>query len=66
MNDLVRYGATAVAKAEKPMSKEIGSTLVGTGVGGLIVMGLAGMLPFVTFPMLLIAMIVVGGYLYIK
>lgn len=65
-SELVRYGRTALAKTDKPMSQEVGSSLMGMGAGGLVVMGLAGMLPFITFPMLLIAMIVLGGYLYVK
>lgn len=57
---------TSVEKAEQPMSKEVGSAMVKGGAitGGLMLT--AGVLPFVSLPFLILLMLVVGGYLYVK
>lgn len=64
-NDLVKAGQAYVATSEN-LGKDVGGALVKTGVGGAVLWAGAGLLPFVTFPMLLVLVVLLGGYLYVK
>lgn len=60
--DMVRYGQKALISS-KSTSGAAGKGLAGAGVGGLALWGVAGLLPFVTLPMLFIAMVVFGLFI---
>jgi hypothetical protein len=53
MSDLVKYDDS---------TKTISKAAVTVGVGGLALWGVAGVLPFVTLPMLLVLLVILGGY----
>lgn len=63
-NELVRAGRKALATPS--LSKEAGRGLALTGVGGLGLWALAGVLPFISLPVLLVLTVLVGGYLWVK
>ena len=67
MNEIEKYVATkTLATSDETFTRSAGAALVKTGLGAGGLWILAGALPFVTFPMLLIAAVVFGGYLYVK
>ncbi len=53
-------------KDDNSMTREVGGALVKTGAAGGAIMLTAGILPFITFPMIIILMVVFGGALYLK
>lgn len=65
-NDMSRYAKTALVKSDSTLGKEAGAALVKVGGSGLVFMLAAGLLPFITLPMLLVAAVLLGGYLYVK
>jgi len=65
-NELTRYAATAITKSDDSISRSAGKGLMTVGAGGIGLWFLAGMLPFITFPMLLIAAVIGGVLLYAK
>jgi len=65
-NELTRYAATAITKHDDSISRSAGRGLMTVGAGGIGLWFLAGMLPFITFPMLLIAAVIGGVLLYAK
>jgi hypothetical protein len=67
MNEIQKYVATkTLATSDETFSRSAGGALVKTGLGATGLWMLAGMLPFITFPMVLIAAVVFGAFLYIK
>ena len=66
MNQIVKQYSSEVAKSGSPVRKEVGSALVKTSVGGAAIYGLAAITPFVTFLPMLLVILVLGGYLYVK
>jgi hypothetical protein len=64
-NELIRAGQRYVATSDS-LSKDTGGALVKTGLGAGALWLTAGFLPFITFPMLMIAAVVLGGFLYVK
>lgn len=66
-NELMKVGQTYVAKTDTPaFRRDVGGALMKTGGAGLVLGGLAYLIPFVTLPMLLIAAVVLGAYIYVK
>jgi hypothetical protein len=66
-NELVRAGRSVLAKTDdQTFSRAAGGALVKTGLGATGLWMLAGMLPFITFPMLLVAAVAGGIFLYAK
>lgn len=66
-NELVRSAQKhLVSTSDTTLRKEAGKALVKTGVGGAGLWVLAGALPFITLPMLLVLAVVFGGYLWAK
>lgn len=67
MNEIQKYVATkALSTSDESFSRSAGGALVKTGLGATGLWLLAGALPFITFPMVLIAAVVFGVFLYIK
>lgn len=67
MSELMKYTAKTIANTDNDSTtKVVGGALVKTGVGTGGAMLLAGALPFVTLPMIIILMVIFGGYLYLK
>lgn len=66
MNELTRRTATYVAKNDDSLGKEVGKSALAVGAGGLALWGVAGLLPFVNLPMLLVAAVVLGVYLWLR
>lgn len=67
MNELVKRGMTEVAKAEGPVGTGVAKTAVKTSAVGAGLYLTAGLIPFITFPMLLMILFVAGGgYLFMK
>lgn len=65
--ELVKNGQKyLVNSSDQSLRKDVGEFALTTGAGGLVLAGVAWMLPFVTFPMLLIAMVIFGVVLYAK
>lgn len=62
-NDLVRTGRKALMTSDSDLREKAGKGLVVTGIGGLGLWFLAGMLPFITLPMLLVFAVVAGLFL---
>lgn len=58
--------STSNALAIPSTKQEFGGALVKTGLGAGGLYLAAGILPFVTFPMLLVLAVLAGGYLYVK
>lgn len=65
-NGMVRYGRTALAKSDEPISREAGRGLMTVGAGGLAMYVAAGLLPFIAPWMVMIAAVLLGAYLYAK
>lgn len=66
-NELMKVGQTYVAKTDTTaMRKDVGGALMKTGGAGLVLGGLAWLIPFVTLPMLLVVAVVLGAYIYAK
>lgn len=67
-NDIAKYTKAAnVALSDNDTKNSVGGTLLKTGLGGGALYLAAGVIPFVTFPMLLVLFVLAGGYLkYIK
>lgn len=65
-NELSRYAATAISKSDESIGRSAGKGLMTVGAGGIGLWFLAGMLPFITLPFLLIAAVVTGLFLYAK
>ena len=63
MSNIVKAGQKAVLKSDSG-SGAAGKALVVTGGTGLGLWFLAGLLPFITLPMLLVAMVVVGFFMW--
>lgn len=67
MNEIQKYVATkTLATSDETFTRSAGAALVKTGAGAFGLWFLAGVLPFVTFPMVLIAAVVFGAFLYVK
>lgn len=66
-NELVRAAQRHLATTDdSTLKKEAGKSLVAVGGGGLALATLAGVLPFITLPMLLFFVVVLGGYWWLK
>lgn len=66
-NDVVKNGQKYMAKSSnQSFRKDVAEFVLTTGAGGLGLWIAAGLLPFITLPMLLIAAVLLGGYLYVK
>lgn len=61
--DLVRYGQKSLLKSEST-SGAVGKGLVTTGGVGLSLWLVAGLIPFVSLPMLLVAMVIAGFFMW--
>ena len=57
---------TSKALASESLSKDAGRGLALTGAGGLGLWALAGFLPFISLPVLLVLTVLLGGYLWVK
>lgn len=65
--ELVRAGQKYLAESsDQSLKKDVAEFSLTTGVGGLVLWGVAGFLPFITLPMLLVILTIAGGWLYIK
>lgn len=65
--NIVKVGQTYIAKTDdESLRKDFGEALMVTGVGGLALGGIAWLLPFVSLPMLMIAAVVFGAYIFFK
>lgn len=65
--EIMRVGQTYVAKSDSgAMRKDAGAALVKTGLGAGGLYLAAGIIPFVNFPVLLIAAVLLGVFLYTK
>ncbi len=58
-NEMIRYGRNALA-TDYTSREKVGSGMVKVGAGGLALWGVAAFIPFITLPMLLLAMVVFG------
>ena len=68
-NELMKYAGSTLAKHDRydePMSRTAGRSMVVAGGTGLGLWFLAGLLPFISLPMLLVILVVGGGVLYAK
>lgn len=65
-NELTRYGRMAMSKRDETLKHEAGKALMTVGTGGLVLGGVAYLLPFVTLPFVLLAAVLLGCYLYAK
>ena len=63
MSDLMKRDGGFLSP-DDTVSSKVGGTLVKAGVGGGALWLAAGFLPFITFPMLLVAAILFGIFLY--
>jgi hypothetical protein len=61
--DLVRYGQKALVSS-KSTHGAVGKSLALTGGTGLGLWFVAGLIPFVSLPMLLVAMVVAGIFMW--
>jgi len=67
MNEIQKYVANkTLATTDQSTSRAVGGTMVKTGAVAGGVWLAAGFIPFVSFPFLLLTLLVVGGFLYIK
>ena len=65
--EIVRAGQTYLAHSnDESLRKDAGKALMGVGAGGFGALFVAGLLPFITLPMILVAMVVLGAYLYVR
>lgn len=65
--DVVKVGQTYIAKgAGQEVGKALGRELLRTGAGGLVIGGVAWLLPFITLPMLLVAAVLAGLFFIAK
>jgi hypothetical protein len=65
--DLVKGSKALLAeRGEGSVGRAVGKSAAVTGVSGLAVWGVAGVLPFITLPMLLVMLVLGGGALYLK
>lgn len=65
-NEIVRYGRTALAKSDETLSREAGKSLMTVGAGGLVIGGVAWLIPFISLPVMLVVAVLLGAYLYVK
>lgn len=66
-NELMRSGQKYLAhSSDESLRKDAGGALVKAGVGGGALYLAAGLVPFVTFPMMVILAVVLGVWLYAK
>jgi hypothetical protein len=65
-NELQRYARKSLATSDSSLGKDFGRGLAVTGAAGLGFWFLAGLVPFVSLPMLLVLAVVAGGFLYVK
>lgn len=67
MNEIQKYVANkTLATSDESFSRAAGGAMVKTSAVAGGVWLAAGLLPFVSFPFLLLTLLVVGGFLYIK
>lgn len=66
MNELQRYAASQIVKSEGTVAEKASKGLIVTGGGGLLLYGVAGILPFISLPMLLVLMVIGGLVLAFK
>lgn len=66
-NDIVKRGAGYVTKhSDNEIRKGVAEVALTAGGGGLALWVAAGVLPFITLPMLLVALVVLGFVVYPK
>jgi len=66
-NELVRSGQKYLATStDTSLRKDAGKALVSVGAGGLVLSVLAGVIPFINLPVLLVLAVLLGGYLWVK
>lgn len=65
-NELTRLAASTIAKSDDSLSRSTGKTLVTVGVGSGALWLVAGMLPLITFPMLMVLAVLAGIWFYAK
>lgn len=65
-NELMRYTAKSLARDNEPFSRTAGRSLAVAGTSGLALWAVAGVIPFLSLPFLLVALVVAGGWLYVK
>lgn len=66
MSELTQYSRGVLAKSDNEISRGFGKGLVTAGGGGLAIWAVAGFLPFITTPMLLVVAIIAGIYFLAK
>lgn len=65
--DLVQRGASYIEKHnDHEIKKGIAEVALTTGGGGLALWVVAGFLPFITLPMILVALVILGAVVYPK
>jgi len=66
-NELVRSGQKYLATStDTSLRRDAGKALVSVGAGGLVLSVLAGVIPFINLPVLLVLAVLLGGYLWVK
>ena len=66
MSEITKAARTAINKPDSELGTAFSNALVTAGGSGVAAMLIAGLLPFVTLPMVIVAMLVAGIYLKIK
>lgn len=62
--ELVRSSQKYLANStDESLRKDTGKALMTVGAGGLALYGIAGIFPFVSLPVLLVFVVLFGGYL---
>lgn len=65
-SELVNYGRNALSKTDSTLAQEAGSTLLKAGTA-TICLGLgAWVIPFISFPMLVILTVLLGAFLRLR
>lgn len=66
-SDLMKGTQAMLAeRGDGEVAKTVGASMFKVGAGGTAVWFVAGMLPFITMPMLLVLLVLGGGALYLK
>ena len=61
------YGANYLAnRSDQQVTKDVGKTMVAAGGSGLVLGVVAGMLPFITLPMLFVILVLSGSFVYLR
>lgn len=62
MSELTTYGRKALATTDNEISRGLGKGLATAGGGGLAIWAVAGFIPFINTPVLLLVALIAGIY----